>query len=437
VDFQSTHLASCCSYGFLIHTVKHYYPVPIYMKPVTSELKRYIDKNYKLPYEEISTFHFSSRQTDIVNNIHTLIRTAHLDWHNNKQSIEELEHFPKGGMYHDIPENFIRIIEKNLKQQKVFKTSIGNRTINVIFYADAFKSHSPRKWLEYLKKIYIWLTIISQFASNACVNTLSVFIYLTNEKKRLPKDPATSLGRTHANTAFTTSCTSDTEIHLYREEEWFKVFLHETMHSYGLDFSTMENTSANKKIREIFGVSGDVRLYESYAEIWAEIIHICFLSHFEMIDSPILNITSYTKNIEKMLVYEITFSLLQCAKILKHNGLSYDDIAKQDDMSRAKVSKLYKEETPLFSYYVVKSILLFFSNEFIEWTMIHNRGSFNFQKTSQNVDAYIQFIQKHSKNAKYIKTMKMVEECLARSKTNSLGEPSMSETTMRMTLHEE
>jgi hypothetical protein len=69
--------------------------------------------------------------------------------------------------------------------------------------------------------------------------------------------------------------------------------------------------------------------------------------------------------------------------------------------------------------------------------MIHNRGSFNFQKTSQNVDAYIQFIQKHSKNAKYIKTMKMVEECLARSKTNSLGEQSMSETTMRMTLHEE
>ena len=96
---------------------------------------------------------------------------------------------------------------------------------------------------------------------------------------------------------------------------------------------------------------------------------------------------------------------------------------------------MYKEETPLFSYYVVKSVLLFFANDFAEWTMIHNRGSFNFQKTQQNVDAYIGFIQEHASHLKYTKTMKMVEKCLNNSQLPNLkNEPALN--TMRMTLHE-
>jgi hypothetical protein len=408
------------------------------MKPITSQLKSFIDYNCKEPYNEIAkTFMFSSSQSSIFQNIHELIRNAHIEWHDNPE-IAEIENIPKGQLYKDIPENFKQIIKTTLSQQKTFNMNIGGRDIFVSFFADAHKSHSPEKWVVYLKKIYIWLTVISQFASTTCVETLYVYIYLTHEKKQLPSDPHTALGRTHANTAFTTSCTSNTEIHLYREEEWFKVFIHETFHSYGLDFSTMDNTMANKKMHQIFGITGDVRLYESYAEIWAEIIHICFLVHFEMIHSPKWeNVDNFISKIKDKLIYEITFSLLQCAKVLNHNGLTYDDIAKQDTMSKTKVSKIYKEETPLFSYYVVKSILLFFANDFTQWTMIHNRGSFNFQKTQQNVDAYIGFIQKHAINAKYTKTMKMVEECLNNSKQKSVlkNEPALN--TMRMTLHEE
>ena len=409
------------------------------MKPITSYLKSYIDTNYREPYTEIgNTFKFSSSQSSILQNIHELIRDAHIEWYNLQDTITEIKPLPQGKLYNDIPENFIQIIESTMSQQKTFQMNIDGRDIFIAFYADANKSHSPKKWGDYLKKIYIWLKIISQFASTSCVKTLRVFIYLTQEKKKMPTEPTTSLGRNHANTAFTTSCTSDTEIHLYREEEWFKVFIHETFHSYGLDFSTMNTTSANRKIKEIFGVSGDVRLYESYTEIWAEIIHICFLVHFQMINASTLeNIDTYVSKIKDVLLYEITFSMLQCAKVLKHNGLSYNDFSKQDASSKLKISTTYKEETPLFSYYIVKSVLLFFANDFIEWTMIHNRGSFNFQKTEQNVDAYIRFIQKHSKNHKYIKTMKMVEECLHHSKSTSGVQDDIGLNTMRMTLHED
>lgn len=409
------------------------------MKPITSELKTFIDSNCRDPYNEITqAFRFTSSQSSILQNIHELIRNAHIEWHNYPEMIAEMENMPKGQLYKDIPENFIVIIESTLSQQKTFKMNIGSRDIFVSFFADAHKSHSDKKWADYLKKIYIWLTVISQFASTTCVKTLYVYIYLTHEKKKLPADPNIALGRTHANTAFTTSCTSNTEIHLYREEEWFKVFIHETFHSYGLDFSTMENGPANKKINQIFGITGDVRLYESYTEIWAEIIHVCFLVHFQMVHSPKWeNVDNFVSKVKDVLIYEITFSLLQCAKVLKHNGLTYEDISKQDVGSKQRVTNLYKEETPLFSYYIVKSILLFFINDFVEWTMIHNRGSFNFQKTQQNVDAYIRFIQKHSKNPKYTKTMKMVELCLNNSEQTSVFKNESGLNTMRMTLHEE
>jgi hypothetical protein len=408
------------------------------MKPITSELKTFIDNNCRDPYNEIAqTFRFTSSQSSILQNIHELIRNAHIEWHNHPEMIAEMENMPKGQLYNDIPENFIVIIESTLSQQKTFKMNIGGRDIFVSFFADAHKSHSDKKWADYLKKIYIWLTVISQFASTTCVKTLYVYIYLTHEKKKLPADPNIALGRTNANTAFTTSCTSNTEIHLYREEEWFKVFIHETFHSYGLDFSTMDNGPANKKINQIFGITGDVRLYESYTEVWAEIIHICFLVHFEMVNAPKWeNVDNFVSKIRDILIYEITFSLLQCAKVLKHSGLTYEDIAKQDSVSKQRVANLYKEETPLFSYYIVKSILLFFINDFVKWTMIHNRGSFNFQKTQQNVDAYIRFIQTHSIHPKYTKTMKMVELCLNNSEQTSVFKNESGLNTMRMTLHE-
>jgi hypothetical protein len=430
------------------------------MKPVSVELKRYIDVNYREPYNDIAkSFRFHSMQSTILQNMHAMIRDGHLEWHDNLSTINTIGAIPKGSLFKDIPESFIQIIESSLKQHQVYRMNIGSRVITIAFYAENDKSYSLKKWTEYVKKMYIWLTIISKLASSQCVQNLTVYIYLTQEKKRLPNDPNAVLGRENANTAFTTSCTSDTEIHLYREEEWFKVFIHETIHSYGLDFSTMNNSSANAQIRKIFGISYDVRLYESYTEYWAEIVHMCFLAHFHMVKTPKMeNIDNYVKYIEEMMAYEITYSLLQCAKVLSHNELTYDDIVQRvirggdyektyvsailplDVMSspqNRKVSAKYKEDTPLFSYYIIKSILLFFSNEFLEWTMINNRGSFNFHKTPDNIDSYIQFIKKYAKHPKYVKTMKKIEECLNISKQKSVFQNEPGLNTLRMTVHED
>ena len=114
---------------------------------------------------------------------------------------------------------------------------------------------------------------------------------------------------------------------------------------------------------------------------------------------------------------------------MQRNGLTYEDIASKNT---EKLRTLYREETPVFSYYIVKSILLYSANDFIEWTMIHNRGSINFYKTPYTVRSYIDFITKHSENPQYRTLMDMTEKCIG---TTVYMYYALK--TMRMTVHED
>jgi hypothetical protein len=97
------------------------------------------------------------------------------------------------------------------------------------------------------------------------------------------------------------------------------------------------------------------------------------------------------------------------------------------------VADQYREATPVFSYYVVKSLLLFFANDFIEWNVIHNHGSFDFTKTDRNIQAYITFIDQHRTNANYCRIMSMMDNLYRNCKRVQ----STGSTTMRMTLFED
>jgi hypothetical protein len=67
-------------------------------------------------------------------------------------------------------------------------------------------------------------------------------------------------------------------IYIFRKEEWFKVFIHETFHSLGLDFARMPEESANQALFSIFPVRCDYRFYEAYTETWATILHSLILA---------------------------------------------------------------------------------------------------------------------------------------------------------------
>jgi hypothetical protein len=413
------------------------------MKQITNDLQKYIQKHFKSVYDTNHSYlHFSEMQRKFINDFHDRIIQGHLAWFDQISVIDDsfAAPIPSRSNYSYIPADFRRIIENDMTLHKHYQFTIGSKKISVVFYANAEKSYPTKTWLKYLQKIFIWLHIANQYSSKTCSPVLNIYIYLTPLQKKIPESKSVEISRTHANTAFTTSCTKTTEIHLYREEEWFKVFIHETFHSLGMDFSTMDSTSADSAIKSMYGLNpslGDVRLYESYSELWAEFIHTCFFVHFQMIKSNSPETAKYLggfdEKVRGYLAYEITFSMIQCVKILHHHDLQVRDICYVSDTSKGL--EKYKETTPVFSYYIVKSLLLFYMNDFIEWTMVHNHGSFDFLKTDGNIDSYVAFIRKHRTGNDYCSQMHMVESLSHYRiihKNNSTGL-----TTLRMTMLED
>ena len=178
---------------------------------------------------------------------------------------------------------------------------------------------------------------------------------MTSSLKLLPSNFSGEMDRHHINSAFTYSCKKNNNIHIFREEEWFKVFIHETFHNLGFDFSGVDNGYSDVFASEIFPLNTDFRLYESYCETWATIIHSVFVYYK---NEKKQNNNHICSDISAIIEKEVMFSLFQCNKILHHFGMKYEDLYMQTEGSQfARIHK-YKENTPVISYYFFKTILL-------------------------------------------------------------------------------
>ena len=82
-----------------------------------------------------------------------------------------------------------------------------------------------------------------------------------------------------------------------------------------------------------------------------------------------------------MLETEMFFSLFQCSKIFDHFKINYEDLFAPE---KEKASR-YKEKTSVFCYYVLKTILLFNCNMFVEWVLDNNNNSIAFTKPDKNI----------------------------------------------------
>ena len=269
---------------------------------------------------------------------------------------------------------------------------------------------------------------------------MNINLYLTNLKKVLPEN-SKFIKKEHANSAFTTSCKKNTEINLFRKEEWFKVLIHESFHCTGLDFSELEHSNSNSKVLTIFPVNSDVRLFETYCEMWAEIINVMFISYNK--SNPIENLNEDIDKLivktEKLLYYERLFSLFQCAKVLHFFGIKYKNLYEKDlNSTKLRIVK-YKEDTNVLSYYIIKSIYMFFVNDFIEWCIENNVSngvvSLNFNKNEETIDSYIEFIKDHFLNSSYTGSLTLFEEFFKNINEKSISTELYN--TLRMSANEE
>jgi hypothetical protein len=354
-----------------------------------------------------------------------------------------------------------------------------------------------------IQRIIIWLRVIIPFSGKSCSQSLNCYLFLSHSPKLLPSksnklynEGKATLGQTHANTAFTWPCEPQSNIVLYRIEEWFKVFIHETFHTLGLDFSLMDTRELDDHVRSLLNRCISVSefcLYETYCEVWAEIIHSIFVAYFTENAPYIFPTNSATKKLRaisnnnhtpvifggigrisretpsafrienhprkplpvsrilakavKILHNERIFSIIQMNKVLSHSHLTYDTIC-----SDSHVRHNYTEQTPVISYYVLKSVLLFYMNDFVNWCATHNLTSkhtlalsnttshslFYFNKTNNTLREYGNLIESLYKLPEFAETVNIYGIELANIVGAIEDKPanSLLANTMRMTMYE-
>lgn len=340
---------------------------------------------------------------------------------------------PKTFFSNPLPPTINSYIDETIVAVLEYRIALFGKTIHILFF-DESVTMLQKEMLHhtYVDRMLVWLCIATQYASSSCSKQLTIYVYLTSLKKELP-NANTILNEMNVNTAFTKTCPATMgEIVIFRKEEWFKVFIHETFHNLGLDFSGMNLTKATNYILDIFPVQSEVNLYEAYTEFWARIWNCAFVSYYCKDTPRPITSTDFLSNMELFLNLERKFSYYQVTKVLNYMGLEYDNLYSRDAISDQLRKEKYREKTSVLAYYMFTLILLNEYPKFLSWCNKNNgttkMTAMVFKKTQKNVQGFCEFIEQYYQTSNLLSNLDCVLPKLASGKRYRF-----LENTLRMT----
>lgn len=300
------------------------------------------------------------------------------------------------------PPNIQKYLTENEKYQLCFTCeNIGNREIKIYFTLFSKEELKQIKnYIAHVKMMYVWLHICANNASNYCAQSLEIFIYPTPFHKNLPSSNLSVMGPEHVNSGYSFACAPQGQIVIFREEEWFKVFLHETFHAYGLDKALHEENEVKQTLPRIFNVNSEFNIYEAYTETWARIINCALSSFFSLKNKQ--DKKQFSENILFCLEIEKMFALYQCNKILGFMGLEYKEIiilphimqiAGKKERKHTSTMAKYNENTHVFAYYVITTLLLNDYRGFIVLCKTQNAKLLRFEESVASFNAFAEYIK--------------------------------------------
>lgn len=358
-------------------------------------------------------------------------------WKQNKKSITYIYSVNVHIDTSYYPETIQESVTKDIRIYDKVTFIIGERHITLfVGHISNIAKHELEK---IVKRTYIWLTIASFFADMTCSQSLVIYLSMIEDEKKIPVTDMQYIDREHVNTAFTYACKKDNEIHIFRKEEWFKVLIHESFHSFGLDFAKLKYVNTNHEILKIFNVVADVRIFESYCEVWAEVINTIFVVFFstKWNENPDKWLQSCVNKLQVLLFNEQKFSLFQCAKILSYFQLQYTDILHKKGSSKSPNTN-YRDKTHVLSYYIIKTLLMYHLNEFLEECIRINGYSINFNKDDsgmeENMHKYCNMIRILHDKPGFIREINNMTSFVTSSSYKNL--PVQIQRSLRMALYE-
>ena len=319
----------------------------------------------------------------------------------------------------DIPQTHLlnsKLIPSNIRNYinhmsvGYFKASIFVSSIKVNIYFLMFDAAEFNNIKIIKKKIREAVKIIRfcySYTKRTSIESIDLFLYLTHFNKEIPKNKLAVLGGLHYNSSVSISCQKKSEVLVFRNEEWKKVLIHELFHCLCLDFSGLNYKELRNTIKNIFNVKSNFDLSEAYTEFWSTIINSCMISYTLLEDKN--DIECFFLYSEFCIQFEKIFSLYQCVKILNYMGLHYPNLYKTDQLSKSLRKLLYKDNDNVFSYYIIKLILLYHSDEFMEWCLINNTSMISFDKSPLTYRRFGNFIKNNYNKIGFLNKIKKME----------------------------
>ena len=323
---------------------------------------------------------YSKRITTSILNLFNTFKNTKIQPYNISLS----QNIGLGEHFNYIPTTFNKYISKHMNFKTTIKTIINNKNINVHIFQESVFFKNKQKINQILKL----LNFLTTFSNNLCSKQLDIYIYLTPFKKTLPRNKL-QINQQNVNTGFTFACKSNNEIHIYRKEEWFKVLIHECIHAFGLDFSTINNNV----LSEFFKLRINMNLSEAYCETLTIIIQSFFINYKN----------NFIDHFKKVIYNETVFSLTQAAKILNYNNITLQDLI------HSKTQNNYSEVTPVFSYFVIKSIYLYFINDFLDLCISLDKNILKNNFNNNDVLLYSNLVKKKSVHKKYLNDLLFIQ----------------------------
>jgi len=344
----------------------------------------------------------------------------------------------------------IDFIKKKAKGVVTYKfNDIGGREYTFSFLIfDENKFSKLKSFDVHAYKVVMWLYIAGKYGGKTCAEKLNISLYFADVKKVLPASKMDILSSENCNTAVTTSCTKNGVIFLYREEEWFKVLIHESFHIFGLDFSYQFSHVLNAKMTKVFPIQSQWNIFESYTEFWAELLNVMFASYFiacisdkntrKSTGNPLqkANFDTFSNYVDFLFEIEQSFTVFQVNKILNFMDLKLMDLHRKNKNAMASRKYLYRENTNVFSYYILKMILFLNRDETLQWFSTHNDNLLKFSSKRADVEQYGDYLIKKFEDPALHRVMLAMQQKYIRILNKNTKWSNYINTTARMSVVE-
>ena len=284
----------------------------------------------------------------------------------NSELLQKFINVTKTTKFANIPE-IINYLEKS---KNIYHIFLNDFNINLYIYSSV-----KLETFNFIKLLKLYKRILIIYKYYNLKKTINIHLTFWNKPRSLPKNDI--FRPIHINGGFTNINGND--IYIYRKEEYSKVVLHEFIHHIDKLNLSIYNISSNNifKLKNFFNIHNNCHLepVEAIIEFWSFIYNTIFIS------------IEYSIPFKLLFKKELDFTLFQYNKLINNY----------------KFINQWTEDTNIFSYIIIKLILLVNCKNFLKLSIPYNENIFvDFILNNYNHDNYLKLLKKNNNNFSYL-----------------------------------